>query len=129
MVKEWSFPVALRWYLAICNGSKKVEGRVPDPSKPEKDYSKIACDDILLFFPVSDDFKKINEHSEARFPVAYNMKYSSVSKMLESEGLSRVLPGINTIPEGVTIYHSFPGYEERIKLHGIHAIGLGRRVS
>ena len=128
-MKEWIFPVALKWYISISNGSKKVEGRVPDPSKPEKDYSKLTCEDILLFFPVGDDFKRLTEHSEARFTVAYNRKYTSVSQMLENESLARVLPGINTIPEGVAIYHAFPGYEERIKLNGIHAIGLGNRIS
>jgi len=129
MVKEWSFPVTLKWYLYICNGSKRVEGRVPDPSKPEKDYSKITCEDILSFFPVYSNFERINRYQEARFMVMYNRRYGSVNKMLEVEGLLKTLPGVNTIPEGVAIYHSFPGYENRVKLHGIHAIGFGKRIA
>jgi ASC-1-like (ASCH) protein len=128
-MKEWSFPVALRWYITINNGSKRVEGRVPDPSIPAKDYSKITCEDILLFFPVSNDFQRINNNQEARFMVMYNRRYGSVNKMLEAEGLLKTLPGVNTIPEGVAIYHSFPGYENRVKLHGIHAIGFGKRIA
>jgi len=127
-MKEWSFPVTLRWYIAIRNGFKQVEGRVSDPFRPEKDYSKLVCDDILIFSAVDEKFKRINEYPRLIFNTNYNKKYPLVRQMLETEGLQRVLPGIDTIPEGVAIYHSFPGYEERIKLNGIHAIGLGKRI-
>ncbi|KAJ8774785.1 hypothetical protein K2173_017231 [Erythroxylum novogranatense] len=47
--------------------------------------------------------------------------YVSFSKMLEAEGLGKVLPGVETIEEGVKIYRSFYT-EERERSNGVLAI-------
>lgn len=125
---EWQFPVAEQWYDAIASGSKVVEGRVPDPSKPAKDYSKLVTGDIAVISAVDAGFKPVSTKPELKFVIGYNRKYPSVEEMVNAETLARVVPGVPTIESAKNIYHSFPGYEERIKLHGIHAIGLESRL-
>ena len=126
---DWRLNLFLEGYLAISESGKEVEGRVPDPSNPEKDYSKINVGDRVIFIPVERSFAKITGFHDMVFPVIYNRPYKSAEEMLRGEGLRRVLPGIKSIEQGVQVYHSLPGYLERIKLHGIHAIGLGKRLS
>ncbi|MBN1376724.1 hypothetical protein JW949_00120 [Candidatus Woesearchaeota archaeon] len=125
---DWIFPVAERWYELIDNGIKEVEGRVPDVSKPSKNYSNIKALDIAVFYAVDENYKKIENLPEINFFIDYNRKYASVQEMLDSEYLDRVLPGVNSVEEGIKIYHSFPGYKERIKKNGIYAIGLKGRA-
>jgi len=126
---DWEFPVQFRWYDLIDRGMKTVEGRVADWNKLEKNYIKLMQGDIATFWAVDDAYKKMDEHPEMIFEVAYNRQYPGVASMLEAEGLERVLPGFDSIEAGVTLYHSFPGYEARIKKYGIHAIGLGERLA
>jgi ASC-1-like (ASCH) protein len=125
---DWIFPVAKKWYDLLSEGTKKVEGRVPDVSKPEKNYANLNPGDLATFIAVDENYKTIKGLPQIKFKVKYNKKYSSVKKMLAHEGLDRVLPGVESIEEGIKIYHSFPEYEERIKRDGIHAIGLERKI-
>lgn len=125
---EWMFPVAEKWYRLISAQTKQVEGRVPDISKPEKNYSNLKEGDLAAFVAVDENYKVILNLPKISFKVKYNKKYSSVREMLNAEGLARVLPGTDSIEEGIKTYHSFPGYEERIKTNGIYAIGLGKIV-
>lgn len=48
--------------------------------------------------------------------------------MLKTEGLEKLVPGINSIEEGEKVYLGFPGYPERVKKYEIYAIGLGKRI-
>ncbi|KAI8537436.1 hypothetical protein RHMOL_Rhmol09G0023600 [Rhododendron molle] len=50
-------------------------------------------------------------------------RYASFSEMLEAESLTKVLPGVQTIEEGVQIYRKFYS-EEKEKLNGVLAIGV-----
>ncbi|KAG5530673.1 hypothetical protein RHGRI_025590 [Rhododendron griersonianum] len=50
-------------------------------------------------------------------------RYASFLEMLEAESLTKVLPGVQTIEEGVQIYRKFYS-EEKEKLNGVLAIGV-----
>lgn len=125
---NWQFPVAEQWYDLIANGKKVVEGRVPDPSKPEKDYSKLNKGDVAIISAVDSHYKPVSTKPPLMFIIGYNRKYSSVAEMIGVETLTRVVPGIESVEKATQIYHAFPGYEERIRLNGIHAIGLENRL-
>lgn len=129
-MKEWLLTVLLEAYQEIANFRKRVEGRVPDPSKPEKDYAKIEVDDIIVFRAIDESMQPISKFHDLRFPVIYNNHYKTIEDMLGTEGLDKVLPGAKSIPEGEEIHKFFPSYDaERIKKYGIHAIRTGGRIS
>ena len=127
MTKEWNFPVTLNWYSFIDMGKKKYEGRVPDESKPEKDYSKINLGDIAVFSAVTEKYDPIYL-DKLKFVINSCERYNSVFEMFKTKGMGDVLPGVDNVNDGIDIYHSFPGYEDRIKEQGIYAIGLGERL-
>ena len=114
-MKEWLFPLTKEMYDLVESGKKKVEGRVSDPSNPEKNYLVMDEGDILLF-------RCLETRREMKKRVTGKKKYPSVEKCLEEEGLEKMLPGVKTIEEGVAIYNGFLGYKERIKIFGIYAI-------
>ncbi|MCL5018833.1 MAG: isomerase [Candidatus Pacearchaeota archaeon] len=125
---EWIFDIFEENYLKLLNSKKEVEGRVPDPSKERKQYNKIVRGDKIVIRVVDEKFQPVNTIKPLEFIASYNKKYDSVKEMLESEGLERVLPEANSIEEGIKLYHNLPGYEERIKINGIHAIGLENKI-
>ena len=45
--------------------------------------------------------------------------------MLQTLGVTRALPGVTSIEEGVAIYHKFPNYEKKAEKHGVVAFELG----
>ena len=71
---------------------------------------------------------QLDSQQEIVFPVKYNEHYNHPREMLQFEGLERVLPGYDSIEEGVEMYLNLPGYKERIQEYGIYAIGLGKRL-
>jgi ASC-1-like (ASCH) protein len=125
---EWIFDIFEENYLKILNSKKEVEGRVPDPTKERKQYNKIKRGDSILIRVVDKKFQPVDSIKPLEFIASYNKKYNSVKEMLESERLERVLPEVNSIEEGIKLYHNLPGYEERIKENGIYAIGLESKI-
>ena len=87
------------WYDAIASGQKTWEGRLNDAS-----VSNIAVGGCLEF------------ESENREPlkaaVVGVQHFTDFEKMLEGEGLRRLLPGVGSVEEGLEIYRAFPGYRE-----------------
>ena len=130
MTNIWNLHIGSRGHREIFEGTKTVEGRVTDPSNPEKDYSKMLPGDIVNFIPVvgERDDPPLLDALSLSFIVGSNKKYSSVRELLEAEGLENVWPGVKTIEEGIEIYHSSLGYEEKIERHGIYAIKLDERI-
>ncbi len=128
-MKEWIFDVFEENLEYILDSGKEVEGRVPDIRKPQKAYHLIKPDDIVTFRIVDKNINPLDGIRPVSFMVSYNKRYDSVRDYLESEGLNRALPEAKDIEEGISLYHSLPGYKERIADAGIHAIGLGKRIS
>ena len=101
---EWNMSLFLEVYRGLALGKKKIEGRVPDFTKPEKDYRSMQVGDILNFFAIdSTTLKPIEDHPQIKYSVSFLHHYSSVKEMLKSEGLES-FPGINSIKEGIQIY-------------------------
>ncbi len=127
-MKTWIVDIFEENLNSILNSSKEVEGRVPDLRKPEKHYHLIQPKDIISFRVVDKNTQPIKSIELISFEVSYNRKYNSVKEYLKSEGLKRALPKAKSIEEGIAIYHSLPGYMQRIAQVGIHGIGLGKKI-
>jgi ASC-1-like (ASCH) protein len=128
--KEWPMPLFPEAYQGVAYQNKSIEGRVPDFTKPEKDYRPMKVGDVVKFYAVNPaNFSQIKELPEIRFQVSFVHRYGSVIAMLETEGIEKLLPGVTSLEEGKQIYLGFPGYPERVEKYGIYAIGLGKKIS
>lgn len=119
---KWELPVAVKWYYELIRERKTIVGAVPNP--PGREYFKLQEGEIITFFPVNASFIRIANMLEIERTVKYSRRFDSARKMLLEVGVEGVFPGIRDEREGVKIFHSFPGYVERIQRHGIYAIGL-----
>jgi ASC-1-like (ASCH) protein len=122
MSQEWILGIYTDPLESICGKGKEVEGRVPDPNDENKTYSEMEEGDTIQFELRDGDGDP--ELVDLKFTVTYVTHYETIRAMLESEGLERVLPDVDTIDEGVERYRSFAGYGRRAKEHGIYAIGI-----
>ena len=103
-----------RAFLAIKEERKKVEIRVTKING--FDYSNIKKNDIIKF--KSYDNEKIN------CLVLDNIWYPSIEELLTKEGTKYTLSSTDDFDEGVKSIKSFKGYEEGMKLNGVHAIKI-----
>jgi len=104
-----AFPIQERYLKLIRIGKKLVEGRVC-----KAPYSDIKKGDRIKFYASNDESVEC---------LVKNVKnYSNFKEMLSNEGLQNCLPGVESLEEGVNIYHSFPGYEENSQKYGVLAI-------
>ncbi|XP_073014067.1 uncharacterized protein [Typha latifolia] len=92
-------------------GLKKVEGRCAVGN-----YNQIVPGSFLLF------------NKCLLLKVEQVTRYTSFSQMLQAENLTKVLPGVVTIEEGVQIYRNFYA-EEKERSNGILAISVSRPAS
>ena len=106
-----------------------VEGRVPDPNDPNKDYGKILVGDTVTFTCVDSKTQApIAELPPISFSVDFNHHYDTPEEMLAAEG-EAMMGDCKTVAEAAKIFRSYPGYRKRITRFGIHAIGLGERIN
>ena len=124
---EWNFPVTLNWYSLIDGRTKIIEGAVPYESDHTRNYSRLQVDDTIIFSAVNGRSIPI-DLPKIRFKIRGITHYNSAREMLEDKDIEKILPGVTGIPEGIKIYHSILGYEERIRNYGIYAIELGERL-
>ncbi len=89
---------------AIKRGEKTVEGRVKDDKR-----ARIRPGDKILF-----NRRLLVEVVDVR-------EYDSFEEMLRSEGLERVLPGVESVEEGVRVYRRFYSTGKE-KMFGVLAI-------
>jgi ASC-1-like (ASCH) protein len=107
VIKNFSaqFHVQPRYFNLILTGQKTVEGRVA-----REKYSHLKAGDAIQFLTDQSGLdEKSPQTLEAR--VISLKKFGSFSEMLSFYGLKNCLPGVESLSEGVTLYHSFPGYE------------------
>lgn len=103
-----------QYFNAIKAGIKTVEGRL----NKEK-FHALKPGDTLTF-----TCKETGEILTCTVTTLH--VYPTFEAMLQSEGLTNILPGANSIQEGVAIYESFPGFKEDVKEFGALAIGVRR---
>ncbi len=100
----WHMGLREGYLRAIAEGRKKVEGRLYDEKR-----QGIRPGDTILF------------ENRLMCVVKDVRTYSSFREMLEREGLENVLPGMESIEEGVKVYRRFYPEEDE-KRYGVVAI-------
>ncbi len=85
-MKKWILNTAQPHYFDIEIGRKTVEGRVPDPSKEDKNYLLIQPEDILVVKEVDENYKPTNL-------AALEMIVTNVDVLISAaDGFNRTLP-------------------------------------
>jgi ASC-1-like (ASCH) protein len=126
--KEWNMPLFQWAYEAIDSQKKTIEGRVPDFTRPEKDYRAMKSGDVLKFYVVNaNDGSRVQSFPDMRLSVSFVHHYPTIEEMLQTEGVEKMVPQAKSIDEAVQVYLGFPGIPERVPKYGIYAIGLGER--
>jgi ASC-1-like (ASCH) protein len=97
-------------FRAIHDGVKTVETRAATSK-----YKSILAGDVLVFVCGADRFERMIEC------VQY---FADIPAMLAVIPIERIMPGLKALTEAEKVYHSFPGYKEKIKQFGIVAFEL-----
>lgn len=105
------------WFDLVVAGTKSVEGR---PRKEEERNLKVG--DMITFIARNADGTESKDMVTIK--VTKLVLYSTFEQMLSTEGVNHVLPGITSVTEGVTMYHSFPKYAQLEKEWGVVAIHM-----
>jgi len=87
-----------KWFRQIILRKKIYEGRIYDKKRQSYDV-----DDILL----------INKTYEAKIKNIHTFEF--FSEDLYELGVDNILPGINSVDDGVCVYYSIDGYEKKKK--------------
>ncbi|XP_018491394.1 uncharacterized protein LOC130502717 isoform X1 [Raphanus sativus] len=112
MLKKVNFELHVQepYFTQLKDGLKTTEGRCA-----VGDYMRIGSGDFILFNKCL--LLKVQD-------VCY---YTSFSEMLRGEGLAKVLPGVESIEEGVGVYRNFYS-EEKERMNGVVAIRVVKPV-
>lgn len=121
---DWILKIHPQHYRYISNGDKTIEGRIPDPDNDVTNYN-LMNEDEYIRFKLTDTSELVDK----KYPITFITHYDTIKDMLEYEGLNNVLPNINTVNQGVKLYHEFPDYKQNEEKYGIYAIGLGESES
>lgn len=97
-------------FEAIKNGTKKVETR----AATEK-FSSLVVGDMLVLTCGGGRFEK---------RISKATHFNSLGELFDTYEVGEVLPAADSLEEARKIYHSFPGYEAKIKKYGIMALEL-----
>ncbi len=97
-------------FESIRLGSKKVETRAATVK-----YKDIQKGDELVFVCGKEKFSK---------HVKKVAVFKSISAILKKYKPSQINPSLKTVKETEELYHSFPGYKEKIKTYGLIAFEL-----
>ncbi|WP_297437292.1 ASCH domain-containing protein [Thermococcus sp.] len=100
----WRMGLQEEYLRAIAEGKKRVEGRLYDERR-----QGIRPGDTIIF------------ENRLMCVVKDVRVYSSFREMLEKEGLENVLPGVESIEEGVRVYRRFYS-EEKERKYSVAAI-------
>jgi ASC-1-like (ASCH) protein len=95
------------WFSYIRQGVKPVEGR-----KKTHTYKKIQVGDQINFTNGKESFKA---------QVLEIREYKSLEQYFDDVTLEKALPGVQTVEEGLNIYHQW-STEDQIKQYGFIGI-------
>ena len=114
-VNNYQLDINDRAFLAIKNGTKKVEIRVTT-DKLKKDYGKYKVGEYITF---------INSNRERLKCIIKEINwYKNERELLTLEGTKFTLSSTNDIEEGIKSINSYKNYTEGIKKNGIYAIHI-----
>jgi ASC-1-like (ASCH) protein len=103
------------WLTYLQTGQKVVEGRLNKGK-----FADLKVGDVVI---ITGD---AGSHADCRRTVAcvsHIARYRTFEAYLNEEGLSRTLPGIHSVQEGVSVYRQFYTADEE-RQHGVLAIHL-----
>lgn len=101
------------YFAPIMNGEKSVDARIN-----KTPYDTLNAGDIIKF--VGTQTRSL----EAYCRIQGRREYKTFEEMLNSVGLSKCLPGIASVQEGVKTYLSFPNYAVNEKQYGVVAFDV-----
>lgn len=113
--KSYTKNVSEPWFSLIKCGLKTTEGRLN-----KGDFVEMKRGDTITF--TNDEMKSLGTRS---FQVRITSKrhYSTFEEYLKGETLKRALPPVDTIEQGVAVYHQYYTPEDEAKF-GIVAIRM-----
>jgi ASC-1-like (ASCH) protein len=109
MTRHLNVNVQEPWFTLISLGLKKVEGRLNKGK-----FAKMEKGDEIEF---------VNGDRSVIATITSIVEYPSFYRYLRTEGLSRCLPGVKTLREGVNVYYKYFTKEQE-KEHGILAVRI-----
>lgn len=112
-IKTYELDINDRAFLAIKNGTKKIEIRVTT-NKSNKDYGKFKKDDYIIF--------KNSNNENLKCLIKEINWYKNERELLTNEGTRYSLSSTNDIEEGIKSINRFKNYTNGIKNNGIYAI-------
>ena len=86
-----------RWFDLIKSGVKTLEGRIR-----KGNWLNVDAGDVLVFYCENDEVTCVVEELT---------EYASFEEMLSNVNLGSILPGIDSVEEGLKIYESIYGKE------------------
>jgi ASC-1-like (ASCH) protein len=101
------------WFSLIKLGIKKCEGRLQ-----KGDFVKMRKGDHVVFTNDQMGFDR-----EVNCKITSIHSYISFKEYLETEGVVKCLPGIDTLEEGLQVYYTYYSTSDEMK-YGICAIRL-----
>ena len=107
--RKYNIFVSEPWFGYIKSGEKTIEGR-----KNKGDFKKMQPGDIVKW--ICSDDSILTEITGKR-------SYKTFKEYLETEGLNKCLPGVETIEAGVAIYHKYYTLEDEAE-YGALAIEI-----
>ena len=106
---DYNISVSEPWFGYIKSGEKTIEGR-----KNKGDFKEMKPGNIV---------KWISKNDHVLTKIVGKRAYSTFKEYLETEGLDKCLPGIETIEDGVGVYYKYYTPEDEAK-YGVLAIEL-----
>ena len=102
-----------KYIRLIQQGRKSVEARVAIPM-----FCAWKEGDTVRFFSRRDP------HIYVTIRIAAKRHYKTFRDMLQTEGVDKLIPGVNSIDEGERLYLEIPKYAERERQYGVLAFRL-----
>ena len=121
MTTMFEIECAKEWYDAIVAGDKVVEGRPAKVDPKKKTVMDLRIGELVKLVRGNSDKTVTDEGAVLR--ITYLKQYPTFRKMIKKETLARILPGKETIDDGIAVYRQWYN-EEKEKKNGVLAIGV-----
>lgn len=119
---KWSFGVTLEIYQDIKSKAKTIDTRAPDINAGK--ILDIQIGDGIEFYAVDSRFRRVSARPILKFKAIFVRHYPTLNQLFRNEDFKKIFPRAKDVPEAICVYNNFPGYSERIRKHGIVAIGI-----
>jgi ASC-1-like (ASCH) protein len=110
MPKEHTMKLSSPWYELVCEEKKTVEIRLNDAKR-----QKVRVGDTIVFTHGKRSFRRRVEKIS---------RHVDFEHAIRASRLEKALPGVNTVADGVNIYHAIPGYKNGAEDYGVVAFYL-----